>query len=301
MEQWEIEAQLAGMTRDGNFDRLCRPGFEVLIPDGLRVLDRDGDPFLTYTDDPHGGVFAPIRPGALDAFLRLADGEAHRILSFAQKWGPLRLCICGLPAAHPMDASSLAWRWGEFTSRYMSRKRCGGTETEFLKHWTYFARAAQAIVSIAVRLGRGELGAREDWEAIRDPQFVEGPPRTEAILRDATRQRGELTRLVNNWLALGRVRPWFAWNLKGTTSEIRLGGGGVFGTIARDVAFAVARVDGLVICAGCGAGFSPSRRPASGRRSWCKPCKRSGADVRQAKRDERARKRALLGRTGGVL
>jgi hypothetical protein len=93
-----------------------------------------------------------------------------------------------------------------------------------------------------------------------------------------TRQRAFVTYAVNCWLNWGRARPQIDWN--GPTPTIELTTGGILpmyadrlsGALALQLAYAVASSEGVATCFACGRFYTPVRRPAAGRRSFCPAC-----------------------------
>ena len=73
-------------------------------------------------------------------------------------------------------------------------------------------------------------------------------------------------------------------------TQIRIGGGGVLALVARDLAFTVAKADGLAVCTGCGRGYIPRRRPRQGESNWCDDCRPTAAAAARMRRF-RAKKR----------
>jgi hypothetical protein len=93
-----------------------------------------------------------------------------------------------------------------------------------------------------------------------------------------TRQRAFVSYAVNCWLDWGRARPQIDW--EGPTPTIELTTGGIWpmyadrlaGALALQLAFAVASSEGVATCFACGRFYTPVRRPAAGRRSFCQAC-----------------------------
>jgi hypothetical protein len=93
-----------------------------------------------------------------------------------------------------------------------------------------------------------------------------------------TRQRAFVSYAVNCWLNWGRARPQIDWD--GPTPTIELTTGGILpmyadrlaGAIALQLAYAVASSEGVATCFACGRFYTPARRPAAGRRSFCPAC-----------------------------
>ena len=93
-----------------------------------------------------------------------------------------------------------------------------------------------------------------------------------------TRQRAFVSYAVNCWLNWGRARPQLDW--QGPTPTIELTTGGMLpmyadrlsGALALQLAYAVASAEGVATCFACGRFYTPTRRPAAGRRSFCRGC-----------------------------
>jgi len=93
-----------------------------------------------------------------------------------------------------------------------------------------------------------------------------------------TRQRAFVSYAVNCWLNWGRARPQIDWD--GPTPTIELTTGGILpmyvdrlsGALALQLAYAVASSEGVATCFACGRFYTPVRRPAAGRRSFCPAC-----------------------------
>jgi len=119
----------------------------------------------------------------------------------------------------------------------------------------------------------------EHWFAgILEPHptdFAVHPPgKAEALAR----QRAFVSYAVNCWLNWGRARPQIDWD--GPTPTIELTTGGILpmyadrlsGALALQLAYAVASSEGVATCFACGRFYTPVRRPAAGRRSFCPAC-----------------------------
>jgi hypothetical protein len=93
-----------------------------------------------------------------------------------------------------------------------------------------------------------------------------------------TRQRAFVSYAVNCWLNWGRARPQIDWD--GPTPTIELTTGGILpmyadrlsGALGLQLAYAVASSEGVATCFACGRFYTPARRPAAGRRSFCPAC-----------------------------
>lgn len=104
---------------------------------------------------------------------------------------------------------------------------------------------------------------------------------------DRKQIRYEFARRVNELLELARVAPRLNWS--GDRARVELVGYELFGSLIRQLLFAIGRVDALAVCAGCGRSFVPGRRPRADQRSWCgsKECTKQAN--RQHKRESRRR------------
>ena len=74
----------------------------------------------------------------------------------------------------------------------------------------------------------------------------------------------------------------------GLALEAHFGGGSLLAGLAAELVLEVSRSAGFVVCAACGQSFLPHRVQA-GRRSYCRPCRSTGASRRDASRDYRTR------------
>jgi hypothetical protein len=305
VDRLNVELDLAEMTRlSQTGSTLTRPLAETAwqIPGDIRLVREPSDPSLEIAEPLMEGrdlqrvaglvkdylpalVWQHLRAdggfpadeaddrGVLEKFARLHDAPPERMLAFATQYGPLHLCEHSLPACH-----NPGWRRGNTT-----HGACRPLQFEPVAFWHHYARQVQAVLTIAAKLYRGELGAEDHWRAIFESDSRKIVPWWN---RTPWSDRRMLAEVVGEWLALGAVHPTFRWTDQGP--EVALEGWGVLGAVARQLTFTVLRSDGLAFCAGCGTPFSPKRRPAKNRRSWCPDCGKRAAD-RQAKRDQRER------------
>ena len=94
---------------------------------------------------------------------------------------------------------------------------------------------------------------------------------------------------LDNWLRAGEVNLRFA-SIGRLRPEVVVTGIGLWGVIARQLAFRCSNGRPMAVCAGCNRLFEPKRKPRAGSRSWCsRPGCGTTARWRAAKRDERAR------------
>lgn len=208
------------------------------------------------------------KKGLLSAFIRLADAPPEAFLSFAERFGPLMLCVHGLPLTHS--------------------EQCGPTRSEPLAVWRQFAQQTRALVQIANALHNSEEVSRIDWAAIET--LLPLLELSADIPRTVERGRQAVTRLVNYWLLLGGVNLLFWW--EGETPQVSLDGYGSFGTMATQLTFEIAKSSGIAVCSACGQPYFPERKPARGKRNYCQRCRAEGKNQRHAKREYWRRKYA---------
>lgn len=245
--------------------------------------------------------------GVLSDFLGIATPEPSDlpgvVLKYARKHGPLLICdLHGFPNC-PIRED----------------ERCG-LGRERLDHWQVWARYFRALLEIGAELHRERgKGPVEAWTVVvnaysdlmgtnagpsalfennpvLDPveMFSDGRL-TEAHVEKWRREyddeeiRQEFGGRVNDLLRFARIAPRFSWNDR---ARIELDGYDLLGALTRQLLFAMARVDGLAVCSGCGCLIVPQRRPRADQRSWCRSEKCRRAADRQHKRDSRRREQA---------
>jgi hypothetical protein len=223
----------------------------------------------------HNTVQNPRRitpgPGLLRSFAHLAERKPRRILAYARQWGVLNICEHGLPVTHSKrppfqdDLSAPPFLFSCAT-QFTTDVCC-----EPLSAWRRFAREAQGLLNIAARLHQGDPGRPEDWEAIGDwwqyQSFYELRPEE---------QWGILAERVDDWLALGDVRPTINWS-NGRLALTLSHHGMLFGALAAQLLLTIGRTSGLAICSECGSPYPPLRRPTRGQRNFCPECGRPAA------------------------
>lgn len=251
-------------------------------------------------------------PGLLSGFLKLGHAQPGAIKGFAEQWGVLELCQHDLPSLHSPACRPRGKR-GEF-------------QWEPIDAWRYYARQAVALLNIAARLHGDKPGSVEDWNTIYERplrylpqqlgelemvcemiglgpipdhrrlvisvggvQLVARPIQMERKRDEVLAgQRFVLAAILNyGWLDMGGVRPAFQW---AGSPRVALLSRNLFGALAANLIFAIARTQGLAMCTACGTPFIPSRRPVPGRRSYCPSCGRQAA-TRDASRAYRQRLR----------
>lgn len=267
---------LAGITRhddSGELDRFTRQWWRVPISKPIEVV---GDSLLYELAGPdkwRGGLkrIAIDDPdGILDQFLLLHEAGDDEIRRFAQRWGPLRR----EEAASLLDGTP---------ATAIELKMLSVICREPMAAYREYSRAARAVLNVAAQLHAGKVGSSEDVSLIA--AFCPIAPGL-SPLEEAARQRLILSAVLGDWMR-DTVHPELDWGDSSPTIDLRPNGS--FGAIVTTLAFAVARTDGLALCASCGQAFVPPRRPAAGRRSYCGECGPRAAR-RDASRDYRRRK-----------
>jgi hypothetical protein len=251
------------------------------------VLEPDEPAALRVRLPPDPAAGAAIAPppsarrgrdhGLLSAFVALANGSDRDVLRFAKRFGALDLCKHGLPLGH--RAGDLIVQAGlrlrlrspdkrrpvhpnAILKSRLNRPPCG---ERLLKQpaelYRGYAAQMRAVLGLAAAVHRREAGRPEDWAILR-PERDRATRPAVSIARDTVEQE------VSRWLLWGRAQLQFRW-LWPNDTRVELTGAGLWGALARQLAFAVAKVDGFAVCAGCGSVFVPKRQPISGRRAWC--------------------------------
>ncbi len=221
--------------------------------------------------------------GLLDDFVRLADAEPERILVYARHWG-----VFWLPRRHMrldrrperLLAQEEAWRQQEARE----------WASEPLTLWRSYSRQARAILTIAAVLANGRP---EEEEALWEESW--------AVLEaaggwPATDPHAALAQAIDDWLKLGDVRPRVRY-IDGAP-RLRLRPSGLLGALGLALSAAISRAQGVDICRGCSQPYTPERKPVATRRNYCPACRAAKVPLRDAKRDQRARNRAVASETG---
>lgn len=243
-------------------------------------------------DELHTSSRRFVDSATLEQFVGLTREGSERILEFARRWGVLDICKHNLPASHnppthplPSDWSTPPW------CTPLGNENSYSTGWEPLSVWRDLSAQFRAILNIRACLEGDKTGKPEDW---RIAVCNESAPYWDQTLES---DHDRLAIRVNEFLKMGAVAPFVQWfdydrRQKGLPIQgwaIKLKFGGLFGALAAELAFAVARTDGLAICSACAKSYTPRRRPAAGRRQYCDGCKK--ASRRDARRDCTRRKK----------
>jgi hypothetical protein len=239
----------------------------------------------------------------LEGFVGLADASPDKIVSFARHWGLLgRHHLGNYPdlldrADDDPDAAIAATLAGPTQWRLKGREPLGA--------WRCWSQHAGALVRVADELRHGRVGRPRDvamlchpsptadtWPdgAGLQPGWLRRPD--DALPAPRLRNHRELVEVfTERWLAAGRVRPTLRWTAN--TRTVELAGRGLMGALAANLLAAVHGTTSLAVCSGCSGLYLPTRTPRETQRHFCGRCRDDGAPLRHAKRDSRARARAL--------
>jgi hypothetical protein len=128
------------------------------------------------------------------------------------------------------------------------------------------------------------MGRVEDWRVLYHKP--DGP--VPWWKRTVEAEQFVLFHVVDEWLGLAGVR--LSPGPPGR-SHLLVSGGGLFGALVSQIAFAVSGTQGVAICSGCSSPYTPSRRPLRDRRRYCRRCRDGKVPIRDAVRDHRKRER----------
>jgi hypothetical protein len=145
-------------------------------------------------------------------------------------------------------------------------------------HYRRYAAKARALLNVASLLHRRRIPESADFA---DFEWTPAGPIGAESARHATQYE------ILSWLDWGRVRPAVIWHQADAT--VQLSGDGLWGALARQLAFAVTRTERWALCGGCGELFVPTRKPREGNRSWCAKAACKLESVRRAQREYRQR------------
>lgn len=292
----------------GGLMGLANPQIEE-TPDGSMLVYRVGD-FL-------GGKAADPR-GLLGTFMQIDDVAG--VLRFAKKFGPLGLCVFGLPFSARFGLPFSA-RYPEFNMSHdhdACRKahfRHSGSEVEAVEPWLHLASRSEAIVRLAVLV---QTDNREGLtgEVIRKALVTQRAEWLQSSLASGEAPHGEEFVEHGDWKGIVRffiqdaidsllwawqVRPWFSMSR-----------GVLVGMFTREfiplqLAGIVSDARALAVCSACKQAYLRKRAAPVGpvrAHNYCPRCKSRGVDntERQARyRVARAPSRAAKGRGPELL
>lgn len=216
--------------------------------------------------------------GLLEGFLRLKGAQPAQHLEFARRYGPLMICKHGLPPAHRPPS-----RLGNLN---LAGCRCARVEPVSL--WDAYVQMFAALVTLAARIeGSPERWSDERVELWKQALWWTGRDKVPWWKPGERADRRALLLTLEYWLGATGVRPLL--HQRGNRLRIRLGGGGVLGTLVLQTTLAATRSDGIAFCSECQMPYAPNRRPNPNRRNYCPLCRDEGVPNRDAQRAWRAR------------
>ncbi|HUG00891.1 MAG TPA: hypothetical protein VML95_03450 [Longimicrobiales bacterium] len=288
----EIAAERAGMELGAARGATLLTPDEIYRPHSVWLADTlEGETVVGWRSwDPDAPMETPREKakstGVLRAFCALAEADAKAFLRFAKRYGPLELCEeHELPVGHSPYAASLHTP-GAAEPCFAPRAQASPDEPHWrfvpVEVWRRYARDVQGALSLAAAHHNGRIGPRDDWNQLLRWLEIDVTPKW---LGDLADERFFLAFIVDRWVDLSGLRPTLSWTDK--RPEIGLGSGELFGAVLRELIFAIGRVHGLKVCAGCGEPFI-----AQYRRKWCARCGKKAAD-RAAQRRRRAKIRKV--------
>ncbi len=305
--------EVDGINEPGGGIERQIPHDRVIVP---KSIELDGDCLVWEYDYPWGFTEKLVNLGdrILEKFLDLADANGLKVLRYARQYGVLGLCEHDLPYTHN-PPPVLGRSYSSIPEPYcVPRGWNGGRASESIDTWRYFARVAMGLIRVARSQRRGNCGQSEDWQQVYqrvgfpDRLAAASPPGVTDVASDIVtffvmRQKWELLndqlplqRVVNEWINLANVRPCLSLLLTGAHRPVARGyrlnyGGGLFGVLGVQLAYAVAGWHSFDFCSGCGRVFHPEVAPRTGQRRYCQACRDAGKPVVDAKRDYRLRKK----------
>lgn len=277
-----------------------------LVPDKVELRDQD----LVYSGasrEPVEPDRKAIREGVLGGFIRLTNATNKEVLEYARRWGVLGLCRDhGLPATHQMKTASADMITADPLIYLFNceQRNADGWIYEPLDRWKYFSEQVRTLITLALALHKGKLGEKEHWDIV-----LGGPWGKPGYVRTMSSNTGEilhfepslveskirLSFVVNRWLAMTAVRPFFFWAEEYPDLELSPPfnlpkGHNLLSVLAVQAMLLINRSTDYSICAGCDKPFFLRRGQSSNRRSFCRECGLKAARreaVRRYYREER--------------
>jgi hypothetical protein len=281
--------ELAGLVdAQGVIGRTMFPSSLAPVPRSVK-LDKAGEnlrwrephavseeDWFTYWD------FQDETEGMLDTFRKI-NGPSD-VLDFAKRYGPLRICSHGLPSSHrpfyfSLDPVSMA----DFCQPEGYPDHCH----EPLERWRFYVTEANNLLEVGASLWQqpGKPAPRSVWA-----KLLGDAPLLSRLGESVVVDRWIVMAEVNSWLQQGNIHVFWGWH--DPEPVIRLNAG-TFGLLALQLATALGRSSGVVICYACRTPYLPDRKPQSGRRNYCQQpnCQVIGnrlrvADYKRRKKEE---------------
>jgi hypothetical protein len=285
---------------DGRLDRPMPEGL-IALPAEVQI---DGD-WLVWPDvPPRTRVYRPGE-GLLARFIALADASDENIRRFAQGCGMLWLCrqhqlpYCGRRhrslEVPPIDCGLDRFRKQREFSSLRELAMAPVFFRERIGRWRELAREARGLLHVSAALHAGETPEASAWnDAFNQARGYNKTPAS----RRTPGESYVVGQRVNEWIEWAGLRPALLW-LQPRPPVIAFSGvqfiapdkTTLFSAIALRLMMAVVAGDAMAFCTHCGAAYSPSRRPAAGRRNFCRACRGRGVPVMYAQRARRLRQR----------
>lgn len=264
------------LTRPLKWTRLLVPEASDISLEAGEIVKRDRRSYASYRE-------VPAPKDLLVKFVALRDQPEQAFLRFARRWGYLALCHHALPASHYWD--------------------CPISLREPVEAWRALSEQAYAILNLRDALNRKQPRSDADWSLAltlaADCWFMWARQRRSG--RDPRRYRNfahkELGHCVQAWLSAAHIGPHIVWDAGQGIYQLPLGPSdketALFAHLAMQLMLAVADIERLALCSGCGKGYRPEKRPAESRRSFCTQCGKRAA-TRLAVRGFRERQKLKL-------
>ncbi len=287
----QVQWQLGGLQTDASWPK---PGVWY----APELLSLSGD----YLYWEHPG--RKVRPDdeILAGFMSLSEGAERRILSFARRYGVIEVCAHDLPASHKprcqpqVGSAELEEQVANPKPRPFG-KPYSLTHREPIAVWRKFATLFSALSNISATLRMREPSRDLDWVVVRDSLDLQEGGLFTAKFKGSRLEHDKhrLAAVFNLLIATAGIRPYI--EVAGGGWDMMFGGrwsiaSGLFGELVFRLVLACTGVETPIRCSGCARPFLPTRKPAVGRRSYCKSCRKKGRPLRDAKRAQRDRLRS---------
>jgi hypothetical protein len=227
----------------------------------------------------------------LERFIKLAEAPPSTVCKFAAKFGPILIY-----------------------SRIEGDPETEIDITEGYSVWTYFARCVRSLVAIGTAYRFCRTPKVDDWFTISNAPEIVRTIRAKEIDRGsplllhpeegwqvwsrlgATREQTQETwvHLMNNFLALGRTRPWISWEPKAAMPTLAFSGHNLLSYLALQTCLLISKHDSIAICSYCRCEYVVTQRaPKSGQHNYCPTCRKGSVASRLAQRRRRERLRNM--------
>jgi hypothetical protein len=261
---------------------------KILVPVSVELVDAQ----LVW--DLFAGGEKPFErypgSGLLWEFVELGGDSVpdQAVLRFARSWGVLGVCPHGKPNYHPRYQESRGHNtlaWGRKTLVWcVPPGGFGFRGRESVATWRAIAQWLSTLIKLAAQVAQGAPGLDQDWLRLETPALA-----LESWHDRLEPRRQRLATLINRELVFANARLELKW--LEPKPEIRLVGHGLYAALIQQLLLELSDAVGLAICDECKTPFRGGRQSEK-RRSFCKPCRDTGASLRAAKRDQRTRDRA---------